>query len=44
MTNTDPLKLSAQIGEVFTEVETDVHVLDLLNRIAKAIRDRTIDD
>jgi hypothetical protein len=35
---------SAQIVEAFSESETDPRVLDLLNAIAKAIRDHAIDD
>lgn len=35
---------SAQIVEAFSESETDPRVLELLNAIAKAIRDHAIDD
>lgn len=35
---------AAQIVEAFAEGETDDHVLDLLNRIAEAIREHAIDD
>ncbi|KQN00171.1 hypothetical protein ASE82_17610 [Sphingomonas sp. Leaf230] len=35
---------SAQIVEAFSESETDPRVLELLNAIAKAIRDHAIDN
>ena len=35
---------AAQIVEAFSESETDEHVLDLLSRIAAAIRDQAIDN
>lgn len=44
MTTTDPFEQSAQIVEAFAEAETDERVLDLLNRIAEALRDHAIDD
>ncbi|MDD1453326.1 hypothetical protein NHF48_024030 [Sphingomonas sp. H160509] len=43
MTKPDPFEQSAQIVEAFAESETDERVLDLLNRIAEAIRDHAID-
>lgn len=40
----DGFEQSAQIVEAFSESETDARVLDLLNAIAKAIRDHAIDN
>lgn len=44
MTTPDPFEQSAQIVEAFAEAETDERVLDLLNRIAEALRDHAIDN
>jgi hypothetical protein len=44
MTKPDPFEQSAQIVEAFAESETDERVLELLNRIAEAIRDHAIDN
>jgi hypothetical protein len=35
---------AAQIVEAFSEGETDEHVLDLLARLAAALRDQAIDN
>lgn len=39
----DDFEHAARIVEAHTAGESDDHVLDLLNRIAAAIRDRAID-
>jgi len=45
MANTpDNFEQSAQIVEAFAESETDDRVLELLRKIAQAIRDHAIDD
>lgn len=44
MDTPDPFEQAAQIVEAFSEGETDDRVLDLLTQIAKAVRDRAIDD
>jgi len=45
MANTpDSFEQSAQIVEAFAESETDDRVLELLRKIAQAIRDHAIDD
>jgi len=40
----DDFGQAAQIVEAFSESETDEHVLDLLSRIAGALRDQAIDN
>ena len=35
---------SARIVEAFAEAETDMHVLDMLAELAKAIRERSVND
>jgi hypothetical protein len=40
----DDFEQAAQIVEAFSESETDEHVLDLLSRIAAALRDQAIDN
>lgn len=45
MANTpDSFEQSAQIVEAFAEGETDDRILELLRKIAQAIRDHAIDD
>lgn len=45
MTDTsDHFEQAAQIVEAFAEGETDDHVIDLLSRIADAIREHAVDD
>lgn len=40
----DGFEQSAQIVEAFSEGETDPRVLDLLGEIAKAIRDKAVNE
>lgn len=44
MDKPDAFEQSAQIVEAFAEGETDDRVLELLRKIAQAIRDHAIDD
>jgi hypothetical protein len=44
MDTPDPFEQAAQIVEAFSESETDDRVLELLARIATALRDHAIDD
>lgn len=40
----DQFEQAAQIVEAFAESESDEHVLDLLARIATALRDHAVDN
>jgi hypothetical protein len=40
----DDFEQAAQIVEAFSEGETDEHVIDVLARVAAAIRDQAIDN
>jgi hypothetical protein len=44
MKNPDDFEKAAQIVEAFAEGEADDRVLDLLGRIADAIRDHAVDN